>query len=66
MKNIKNIALALLISAFSSSVALAEFTMGVSGAIAHINASGTETEGTEKNSDTVSHFAPVASIFECP
>ncbi len=65
MKNIKNIALALLISAFGSSVALAEFTMGVSGAIAHINASGTETEGNqrEKNSDTVSHLAPVGSIF---
>ncbi len=65
MKNIRNIALAVLISIFSSSYALAEFTMGVSGAIANIEASGTETEGnaSEKNSKTLNHILPVGSIF---
>ncbi len=63
MKNIRNIALAILISIFSSSYALAEFTVGVSGAIANIEASGTETEGNEKTSKSLNHITPVGSIF---
>lgn len=63
MKHIRNIALTLLISVFSSSIALAEYTMGVSGAIAYIDASGTETEGGEQNKANADHVTPVASIF---
>ena len=67
MKDIRNIALAILISIFSSSYALAEFTVGVSGAIANIEASGTETEGiasgNDKNTTAINHVLPVGSIF---
>ena len=48
MKYIRNIALTLLMSVFSSSIALAEYTMGVSGAIAYIDASGTEQKAENK------------------
>ena len=63
MKHIRNLALSLIIGVFSSSIALAEYTMGVSGAIAYIDASGTETEGGEQNKANADHLAPVASIF---
>ena len=63
MKNIRSLTLALLLTLFGSSYALAEFTVGVSGGIALIEASGTETEGGEKNSKDISHVTPMASIF---
>ena len=63
MRNIKNLFLAILISMFSSSFALAEYTMGVSAGLAHIDASGTETEGGEKNHHSINHFTAVGSIF---
>ncbi len=63
MKNIKAITIAFLITLFGSSYALAEFVMGVSGSFAAIEASGTETEGTEKNSGEVKNNVGIGSIF---
>lgn len=63
MKHIRNITLAILISVFSSSFALAEFTMGISGAVANIGASGTEIEGGERNSKSIDHRTLIGSIF---
>ena len=63
MKHIRNITLAILISAFSSSFALAEFTMGISGAVANIGASGTEIEGGERNSKSMDYQTVIGSIF---
>ena len=47
MKNIKALTLAFLLSVFGSSYALAEYgvTVGVTGSMAMIDASGTEIEG---------------------
>ena len=65
MKHIRNIALAMLISIFSSSYALAEFTVGISGSIANIEATGTETEGNalEKNSKNINTISGIGSVF---
>ena len=63
MKNFKALTLAILLAVFSSSYALAEFAIGVSGAIADIEASGTETEGGEKTSTDVDNQAGVFSVF---
>ena len=65
MKNIKALTLAFLLSLFSSSHALAEygFTVGVTGSMAMIDASGTETEGAEKHNGEVSNNVGVGSIF---
>tara|TARA_B100000886_G_C20240018_1_gene414187 strand:- start:31 stop:717 length:687 start_codon:yes stop_codon:yes gene_type:complete len=63
MKHIRNLSLAILISIFSSSFALAEYTMGISAGVANIEASGTETEGGEKNSKNVDHTTIIGSIF---
>ena len=63
MRHIRNLALAILLSAFSSSFALAEYTMGISAGYANIEASGTETEGGEKNSKNIDHQTVVGSIF---
>ena len=65
MKNVRTLAAALLLSMFSASYALAEFTMGVTAAMAYIEADGTETEGNinEVNQRGVTHLAPVGSIF---
>ena len=63
MKNIKALTLALLVALFSSSYALAEFAVGVSGAIADIEASGTETEGGENTSGSADNQAAVFSVF---
>ena len=63
MKNLKALTLALILTVFSSSYALAEFAIGVSGAIADIEASGTETEGGETNSTDVDNQAAVFSVF---
>ena len=63
MKNFKALTLAILLAVFSSSYALAEFAIGISGAIADIEASGTETEGGEKTSADVDNQAGVFSVF---
>ena len=63
MKNLKALTLALILTVFSSSYALAEFAIGVSGAIADIEASGTETEGGETTSTDVDNQAAVFSVF---
>ena len=59
MKHIRNIALAMLISIFSSSYALAEFTVGISGSIANIEATGTETEG-----NALEHYQKTSIPFQ--
>ena len=41
----------------------AEMSFGISGALTQIEASGTETEGGEKNSKSVKHSAVIPSIF---
>ncbi len=65
MKNIKALTLAFLLSVFGSSYALAEYgvTVGVTGSMAMIDASGTETEGGEKTDGSVSNNAGVGSVF---
>ena len=63
MKNIKAITVAFLITLFGSSYALAEFVMGVTGSLAAIESTGTETEGTEKNSAEVKNTVGIGSIF---
>ena len=67
MKNIKALTLAFLLSVFGSSYALAEYgvTVGVTGSMAMIDASGTETEGNAKETTDadVSNNAGVGSIF---
>ena len=67
MKNIKALTLAFLLSVFGSSYALAEYgvTVGVTGSMAMIDASGTEIEGNakERSDADVSNNAGVGSIF---
>ena len=63
MKNIKALTLALLLTLFGSSYALAEFTVGLSGALADVSASGTETEGGEKTNGSADNQVGVVSIF---
>ena len=63
MKNIKALALALLLTLSGSSYALADFAVGIAGGIADIDASGTETEGGEKTNGSVSNQAGVVSVF---
>ncbi len=63
MKKIKAITLVFLLSLFGSSYALAEFTVGLTGSMAMIDASGSETEGGEKTSGEVNNKAGVGSIF---
>jgi hypothetical protein len=41
----------------------AEMTYGVSLAITKINATGTETEGGEANSEDITHIVPIPSLF---
>ena len=41
----------------------AEISFGISGALTQIEASGTETEGGEKNSKDVSHVTVLPSVF---
>ena len=57
--------LALITASFMllSSAAYSEMRFGVSGALTYIEASGTETEGGEKNSTTVDSIAIIPSIF---
>lgn len=66
MKNIKAIILASLICVFGSSYALADgFSVGFTGAVADIEASGTETEGNalEKTNAQVNNTVGVFSVF---
>ena len=65
MKNIRTLAAAILLSMFSASYALAEFTVGASAAMAFIEADGTETEGkqNEVTQRGITHVTPVGSIF---
>ena len=65
MKNIKALGLAFLLTLFGSSHSLAEYgvTIGLTGSMAMIDASGTETEGGETTSDEASNNAGVGSIF---
>ena len=65
MKNIKALTLAFLLSLFSSSYALAEYglTVGVTGSMAMIDASGTETEGGENTRGEASNNTAVGSVF---
>ena len=65
MKNIKALTLALLLSIFSSSYALAEmgFTVGLTGSMAMIDASGQETEGGEISRAETSNNTGIGSVF---
>ena len=65
MKNIKALTLAFLLSLFSSGHALAEygFTVGVTGSMAMIDASGQETEGGEITRAEATNNKAVGSIF---
>tara|TARA_B100001778_G_scaffold174975_1_gene143977 strand:- start:227 stop:922 length:696 start_codon:yes stop_codon:yes gene_type:complete len=65
MKNIKALTLAFLLSLFGSSYALAEYgiTVGVTGSMAMIDATGTETEGGEITRGEASNETAVGSIF---
>ncbi len=63
MKKIKAITLVFLLSLFGSSYALAEFTVGITGSMAMIDASGTELEGGETSSGDANNTAGVGSIF---
>jgi hypothetical protein len=65
MKNIKALTLAFLLSLFGSSHALAEygFTVGVTGSMAMIDASGSETEGGEITRSQTTNNTGIASVF---
>tara|TARA_B100001057_G_scaffold389270_1_gene396967 strand:- start:3999 stop:4694 length:696 start_codon:yes stop_codon:yes gene_type:complete len=65
MKNIKALTLAFLLSLFSSSYALAEYgiTVGVTGSMAMIDASGQETEGGEITRGETSNNTGIGSVF---
>ena len=62
MKKLNTLFVALIMLTFSS-ISNAEMKFGVSGAITQINASGTETEGGEKNSKDVDNLVAIPSIF---
>ena len=62
MKKIHQIFITLVMLAFSSA-SYAEMKYGVSGALTFIDASGTETEGGEKNSDDVDNIVVIPSVF---
>ena len=62
MKKIHQLIIALAMLAFSS-VSYAEIKYGVSGALTFIDASGTETEGGEKNSDDAKNVVAIPSVF---
>ena len=64
MKNIKALTLAFLVALFGTSHSLADgFTVGITGTMAMIEATGTETEGGEASKGEVSNNAAVGSIF---
>ena len=64
MKNIKALTLAFLLSIFGSSYALAEYTVGFTGSMAMIDATGSETEGGEQTTGgEASNEVGVLSVF---
>ena len=62
MKKIHQIFITLVMLAFSSA-SYAEIKYGVSGALTAIDASGTETEGGEKNNGNADNLVVIPSIF---
>ena len=62
MRKIHQIFIALIMLAFSSA-SYAEMKYGVSGALTFIDASGSETEGGEKNSGDANNIVVIPSIF---
>ena len=62
MKKIHQFIVALIMLTFTSA-SYAEMKYGVSGALTSIEASGTETEGGEKNSSDVDNTVVIPSIF---
>ena len=62
MKKIHQFIAALVVLTFSST-SYAEMKYGVSGALTFIDASGTETEGGEKNSGDANNIVAIPSIF---
>ena len=62
MKKIHQFFIAIIMLAFSSA-SYAEMKYGVSGALTFIDASGTETEGGEKNSDDANNTVVIPSVF---
>ena len=62
MKKLHQMFIALVMLAFSSA-SYAEMKLGVSGALTFIEASGTETEGGEKNSEDADNIVVIPSVF---
>jgi len=62
MKKVHQFFIALVMLAFSSA-SYAEMKYGVSGALTFVNASGTETEGGEKNSADADNIIVIPSVF---
>ena len=63
MKKLQTLIAAFLLSIFSATSAMSEYAVGVTGAYALLDASGTETEGGENTSTDVDHNFGLASIF---
>ena len=61
MKKIITIAFAIFFS--FSNLALAEMRYGISAALTYIDATGSETEGGEKNSGSADNYVAIPSIF---
>ena len=62
MKNIHQFVIAIIMHAFSSA-SYAEMKYGVSGALTFIDATGTETEGGEKNDGDADNIVVIPSVF---
>ena len=62
MKKIHQFFIAIIMLAFSSA-SYAEMKYGVSGALTFIDASGSETEGSEKNTGNADNIVAIPSIF---
>ena len=63
MKKIQALIAAFLLTLFGATKAYSDFAVGVSGGMAFIDATGTETEGSEQNSKNVENDTGIASIF---
>ncbi len=62
MRKLHQLFVALIMLSFTSA-SYAEMRFGVSGALTHIEASGTETEGGEKNSASTDNLVVIPSVF---
>ena len=62
MRKIHQLIIALIMLSFTSA-SYAEMKYGVSGALTFIDASGTETEGGEKNSGDADNIVAIPSLF---